>query len=594
MHPGDRLLGHYRLVHRIGSGGMGEVYLAEDTRINRQVAIKVLRSETEPYPDPAKTQETMRLFQREMRAITMLDHPHILPLFDFGEEKDGSSLLTYMVMPYRQEGSLADWLRNRGNSEKLTPNEVAHFVMQAAEALQHAHDHYLVHQDVKPSNFLVRHRPGYTLPDLLLMDFGIAKINTATMTASQNIRGTPTFMAPEQWEGQPQPATDQYALAVMAYLLLTGHPPFSGRMEQVMRQHFMVQPQPTSSLNLVIPPALDAVILHALEKQPDQRFPSILQFAQAFQQALQSSDNQASAIALSKSEQFGSAPPLPTPIVPVFNPDLPVQPPSVIGANISSPNWGMLPPPPPPLEPIVNNTASSTKKSVWQPKVLIALVILVVISSVIGVSVYLNQVNASANAAAASSATAQANDHATATVGTNQTVTARANETATVRAQATATAQAIASNPYSSYIGDGYTLRYPLDWTVTPQPPIIIFTPRNGDQTQAFVINVTAATSNADLDAGLAAGLNSFRNEFENYQQDNSVPPTMSIGGDSWKEAGATGDKSGYHLKAVLLVDQHPANTGKVFVISLVTEARSYDQAYNTIFKPIFDSWRFT
>jgi serine/threonine protein kinase len=271
---------------------MGEVYLAEDTRIDRQVAIKVVRAETEPYPDPITAQDTARLFQREMRAITMLDHPHILPLFDFGEEKNGNSILTYMVMPLRQEGSLTDWLQKRGKSQKLTPGEVAHFVLQAADALQHAHDHHLIHQDVKPSNFLVRSRSGNALPDLLLMDFGISKIITATGTTSLNIRGTPAFMAPEQWEGQPQPATDQYALAVMAYLLLTGSTPFSGRMEQVMRQHFTVQPQPSGSLNPAIPPALDEVILRALEKEPDKRFPSILEFAQAFQQALQSTGNQ--------------------------------------------------------------------------------------------------------------------------------------------------------------------------------------------------------------------------------------------------------------------------------------------------------------
>jgi serine/threonine protein kinase len=306
---------------------MGEIYLAEDTRIDRQVAIKVVRAETEPYPDPVTTQDTTRLFQREMRAITMLDHPHILPLFDFGEEKDGNSILTYMVMPLRQEGSLTDWLQKRGKSQKLTPNEVAHFVLQAADALQHAHDHHIIHQDVKPSNFLVRNRSGNALPDLLLMDFGISRVATATGTTSQNIRGTPTFMAPEQWEGKPQPATDQYALAVMAYLLLTGHAPFSGRMEQVMHQHFMIQPQPTGSLNPAIPPALDAVILRALEKEPDKRFPSILEFAQAFQQALQSTGNQdATVISLAENAHIRLPLPLQT-----------ASPPSVMGTTKSVP-----------------------------------------------------------------------------------------------------------------------------------------------------------------------------------------------------------------------------------------------------------------
>ncbi len=284
-------LGNYQLLRPMGSGGMGEVYLAEDTRIHRQVAIKVIREEVAPYPDANTSKEAARLFQREMKAISQLDHPHILPLFDFGEETVNRTKLTYMVMPFRQEGSLADWLQERGSAQMLSPQEVAHFVSQAADALQHAHDHQLVHQDVKPSNFLMRRRSGHPshpdLPDLLLADFGIAKFTTATATVSQSIRGTPAYMAPEQWDGQPVAATDQYALAVMAYQLLTGRPLFLGGPGQVMRQHFLAQPQPPSTLNPRIPSALDAVIVRALAKQPEERFASIAEFARAFQQAVQ-------------------------------------------------------------------------------------------------------------------------------------------------------------------------------------------------------------------------------------------------------------------------------------------------------------------
>jgi eukaryotic-like serine/threonine-protein kinase len=282
-------LGHYRLTRLIGSGGMGEVYQAEDTRIARQVAIKVVRSDAEPYPDAQASRETNRLFQREMRAITVLDHPHILPLFDFGEESVNKTTLTYMVMPLRHEGSLTDWLQQRSNAEKLPLQDIAYFIGQAADALQHAHDHQLIHQDVKPSNFLIRNKkddPNH--PDLLLADFGIAKFTTATATASQSIRGTPAFMAPEHWDGQPTAASDQYALAIMAYQLLTGHLPFLGGPSQVMRQHFTAQPQPPSTLNPCIPPALDAVILRAVAKTPSERFPSMTEFSRAFQQATQS------------------------------------------------------------------------------------------------------------------------------------------------------------------------------------------------------------------------------------------------------------------------------------------------------------------
>src|SRR2546425_2248486 len=282
-------LSHYRLVRLIGSGGMGEVYLAEDTRINRQLAIKIVRTEADPYPDAHATKEATRLFQREMQAITVLDHPHILPLIDFGEEHVNITTISYMVMPFRQEGSLANWLQERGNAGTLSPQDVAYLISQAADALQHAHDHQLIHRDVKPSNFLIRSRVGgHDHPDLLLADFGIAKFAAATTTTSQSIRGTPAYMAPEQWDGQPVPATDQYALAMMAYQLLTGNLPFQGGPSQVMRQHFTMQPQPPSMLNPRISPAVDAVILRALEKKAEDRFPSIAVFGQAFQAAVQS------------------------------------------------------------------------------------------------------------------------------------------------------------------------------------------------------------------------------------------------------------------------------------------------------------------
>jgi len=304
IHKGEKMpleglqLGHYRLVRLIGSGGMGEVYLAEDTRITRQVAIKVMRTEAAPYPDANATNEGARLFQREMQAITVLDHPHILPLIDFGEEHVNITTISYMVMPFRQEGSLTNWLQERGNADTLSPQDVAYFISQAADALQHAHDHQLIHRDVKPSNFLIRSRAGDPdHPDLLLADFGIAKFAAATTTTSQSIRGTPAYMAPEQWDGQPVPATDQYALAMMAYQLLTGNLPFQGGPSQVMRQHFTALPPSPSTLNPRISPAVDAVILRALEKKAEDRFPSVADFAQAFQAAVQGREAPSSALA---------------------------------------------------------------------------------------------------------------------------------------------------------------------------------------------------------------------------------------------------------------------------------------------------------
>jgi len=300
------ILGRYRLLKLIGSGGMGEVYLAQDPGISRQVAIKVVRVEAVDYTrrridtipgmravtggGSMALQDAARMFQREAKAIAMLDHPGILPLYDYGEHTLNGAILTYLVMPYREEGSLTNWLL-KGGYKILTIQIVEQMMQQAAAALHYAHDHQVVHLDVKPSNFLIRSsREHPKSPDLLLTDFGIAKLSMLTTRASQSIRGTPTYMAPEQWEGRPVPATDQYALAVMLYELLTGQPPFRGTPMQMMYAHVNAQPQTPSSLNARLSSAIDTVVLRGLAKRPEERFPSIIAFAFAFRQALRSVD----------------------------------------------------------------------------------------------------------------------------------------------------------------------------------------------------------------------------------------------------------------------------------------------------------------
>jgi eukaryotic-like serine/threonine-protein kinase len=312
-------LGRYRLLKLIGSGGMGEVYVAQDPGINRQVAIKVVRVEAVDFPK--KNTDTMpgmrsvtgagsmglqdaaSMFQREAKAIAMLDHPSILPLYDYGEQSVNGTMLTYLVMPYREEGSLANWLQ-KGGFKLLTVQIVEQMLQQAASALQYAHDHQVVHQDVKPSNFLIRtSREHPKSPDLLLTDFGIAKLSILTTRASQSIRGTPTYMAPEQWEGRPVPATDQYALAVMLYELLTGRPPFRGSPMQMMYAHVNAQPNAPSTLNSRLSTVIDAVILRGLAKKPEERFPSIIAFAFAFRQTLRSVDASI-ALGISQTDMF--------------------------------------------------------------------------------------------------------------------------------------------------------------------------------------------------------------------------------------------------------------------------------------------------
>src|SRR6266571_1783191 len=277
--------GRYRRLRLLGTGGMGEVYLMDDMRVSRQVAIKVIRAEGAPYPGSDSGKDAARLFQREARAIAALEHPNILPLYDFGEETHEGTTMTYMVMPFSPEGSLADRLR-QPNAPRLSLQDIAHLVEQAAEALQYAHEHQMIHLDVKSSNFLLRSTKRIPMrPTLLLADFGIARSSVTVASSSRTIRGTPTSMAPEQWSSVPVPATDQYALAVMTYELLAGRSPFLGGMEQLMYQHFNAQPSPPSTFNPQLPAIIDAMILRALAKKPEDRFPSIAAFASAFEQA---------------------------------------------------------------------------------------------------------------------------------------------------------------------------------------------------------------------------------------------------------------------------------------------------------------------
>lgn len=296
------LFNQYRIVRRLKSGGMGEVYLADDIQLQRQVAIKVTRTDTSHYSDDDPLKESSRLFLREARAIAQLNHSHILHIYRVGEENINGISHMYMVMPFSRAGSFADWLQKQ-NQRLLSPWDVERIVRQAASALQHAHDRKIIHQDVKPSNFLIQSNAEEANKlNLQLADFGVAKLMTTT-SESKTIRGTPIYMAPEQWDGRPVPATDQYALAVMAYELLTGRTPFVGNnYHEIWRQHHHVEPPPPSTINPNLSKEIDYVLLRALAKNPAKRFPSVSIFALAFRQALLDSGNIRQTLAISASE----------------------------------------------------------------------------------------------------------------------------------------------------------------------------------------------------------------------------------------------------------------------------------------------------
>jgi eukaryotic-like serine/threonine-protein kinase len=319
-------LGGYTLIRLLGSGGMGAVYLAADSTIGQQVAIKIVRTDAADYPDIASAIRAAERFKQEARAIASLDHLHILPLYRYGEEQTDNGQRAYMVMQYRPEGSLWDWIRKRasqplsespGKSPIRSPGqdslivartwpfgieETAEYLHQAASALQYAHDRGIIHRDIKPANFLLRFeegnragRPqGSPLHDiientpivhLLLSDFGLAKFFSSS-SATSHIFGTPIYMAPEQFNGEAGPESDQYALAIMIYYLLTGHPPFEGDPMHLMHQHLLIEPPPPRRLNPTLPEGVEAALLQALSKKPSDRHASIAAFANAFAQAI--------------------------------------------------------------------------------------------------------------------------------------------------------------------------------------------------------------------------------------------------------------------------------------------------------------------
>jgi len=286
-------LGEYRILKRLGEGGMGQVYLAEKEPVGQQVAIKVLRpprssSTTEGESEPPMVSNASERFVREGLTVAKLRHPNILQVDDLGTEGD----LLYLVMPYVPGGSLFDAMRGSKRPRLTLPlsaAEAAPLIFQAASALQYAHDLNIIHRDVKPENFLIR-SDGEKGVQLLLADFGLVKEYHPGSGTSTMAVGTADYVAPEQIEGRPVPASDQYALAVMTYELLTGRLPFTGSVADVALKHMRQTPPAPRSINPAIPRDIEDVILTALKKRAEERWPSVAQYAYAYREALKASD----------------------------------------------------------------------------------------------------------------------------------------------------------------------------------------------------------------------------------------------------------------------------------------------------------------
>lgn len=262
-------LGRYELRRRIAQGGMAEVYLAYDRQVRRQVAVKVLYGRDEPF---------VRRFEREALAVGALSHNHILPLYDFGEQ----SPWYYLVMPYVDGCTLRDYLIRH---KLLTLEEAASFLSQIASALQYAHDHGVVHRDVKPSNILLR-QDGYAY----LVDFGLAKAmqGAEALTSAGAMVGTPEYMAPEQSNGESDYRSDIYSLGIILYQMLTGQLPFMAESPvAVSLKHIQATPVAPRKLNSTLPQSIEDVILKAMAKNAEERYQAARDLATAFWKALQ-------------------------------------------------------------------------------------------------------------------------------------------------------------------------------------------------------------------------------------------------------------------------------------------------------------------
>jgi tRNA A-37 threonylcarbamoyl transferase component Bud32 len=274
---GTVLDGTYRVLERIGAGGMGEVYLVEHVHIGRREAIKVLRPELASDPRLASR------FRREARAINRLRHPNIIGIYDFGQLPDGR---LYLTMEYAAGEALDSVLQREG---RLELPRALHVLHQLAAAIDHAHAQGVVHRDLKPNNLVLVEERGR--PDTLkVLDFGLAKVvdpggTDDKLTLLGELFGTPEYLAPERFSNRPDdPRSDLYAIGCVGFELLVGRPPFTGVRALVMAAHMQTPPPVAGRAVPGVPPMLDAILGQLLAKSPDQRLQSGAQLCAALEQ----------------------------------------------------------------------------------------------------------------------------------------------------------------------------------------------------------------------------------------------------------------------------------------------------------------------
>jgi serine/threonine-protein kinase len=273
-------IGNYLVTQKLGEGGMGSVYLAEHPAIGKKVALKVLHSEFSTNQDVAN-----RFFQ-EAKAVNDIGHPNIVDVIDFGilQAGHGREQLVYFIMEYLAGATLSQLIRSEA---PLPPERALTIALQVADALSASHKCGIVHRDLKPDNIILLQR-GRERDFVKLLDFGIAKLTGGSAAGSHRTRtgivmGTPAYMSPEQCEGRATVdlRTDVYALGIVIYEMLTGRVPFLGEgYGEVLVQHLTQRPTPVSQFRM-LQAHVEVVVMKALEKRADMRYPTMEEFMRA-------------------------------------------------------------------------------------------------------------------------------------------------------------------------------------------------------------------------------------------------------------------------------------------------------------------------
>ncbi|MEU3994685.1 protein kinase [Streptomyces fungicidicus] len=270
--------GRYRLTHRLGRGGMAEVFAAEDVRLGRTVAVKLLRA------DLAEDPVSKARFTREAQSVAGLNHHAIVAVYDSGEDVVGGQSVPYIVMEIVEGRTIRDLLMN---AEAPGPEQALIIVSGVLEALAYSHQHGIVHRDIKPANVIITNNGA-----VKVMDFGIARAlhgAQSTMTQTGMVMGTPQYLSPEQALGKAvDHRSDLYATGCLMYELLALRPPFTGETPlSVVYQHVQDIPTPPSEASDACPPELDGMVMRSLAKEPDDRFQTAEEMRGLVQYALQ-------------------------------------------------------------------------------------------------------------------------------------------------------------------------------------------------------------------------------------------------------------------------------------------------------------------